>query len=185
MSRKLPPNAFAYYLELGVGRSYEAVAKQFGCSKRTVTNHARTDGWQERLAEAERARTKKAEEKAVETLDAMDDRQLKVLRFIQVKSIEALKSMPLDSAMDAVKAFTLSIEKERLIRGKPSERTAIDIEKKIREEHERWLVPVDPEPEPEPAGAPEPVVQNNPEPTNEPEAASDAGSQTQEPSAAA
>jgi len=30
--RRLPPDAFAFYLNLGVGRSYEAVSKQFGVS---------------------------------------------------------------------------------------------------------------------------------------------------------
>ena len=194
MSRKLPPNAFAYYLELGVGRNYEAVGKQFGCSKRTVTNHATKDRWQERLAEAERARTKKAEEKAIETLDAMDERQLKVLRYIQGKAIETLKATPMDSAMDAVRAYTLAIEKERLIRGEPTERTAMDIEKKIREEHEKWLVPVEePEPAPVPESVPPPAADAAPAPevvpqseaVAEPEAPSDAGPEVQAPGEAA
>jgi hypothetical protein len=43
--------------------------------------------------------------------------------------------------MDAVRALQIAIDKERLIRGEPTERSAIDIERKIRSEHERWILP--------------------------------------------
>jgi hypothetical protein len=79
----------------------------------------------------------------------MDDRQLKVSAYIQGKAIETLKSMPLDSAMDAVRAYKLAAEMERMIRGKPSEQSVADLEKKIWAEHERFLVPVELEPESE------------------------------------
>jgi len=151
MNRKLPSNAFAYYLELGVGRSYDAVAKHFGVCERTVYNRAVKEGWQERLAQAERERRVKAEEKALESLEAMDERQLKVLRYIQGKAIKALQDMPIDTAMDAVKAYTMAVEKERLIRGEPGDHTQLTIAEVARGEMRRFLGP-----EPEEGAAPEP-----------------------------
>ena len=40
MSRKIPTDAFAYYLALGPGRSYAQVAEHFGVSKTAVANAA-------------------------------------------------------------------------------------------------------------------------------------------------
>ena len=51
-----------------------------------------------------------------------------------------MKTMPLATAMDAVRALDMCITKERLIRGEPSERTAVSIEETIRKEYDRWLV---------------------------------------------
>lgn len=141
--KKLPDDAYAHYLAMGPGRSYQAVADHYGVDKKTVTNRAVKEGWMERLGEHEKAERERIERKAAESVEAMNDRQLKVIAFIQTKAIETLRSMPLDSAMDAVRALQIAIEKERLIRGEPTERTAVDIEKKIREEHERWLAPED------------------------------------------
>lgn len=70
----------------------------------------------------------------------MNARHIKVLRFIQGKAIDALKSMPLESAMDAVRAFTLSVQKERLIRGEPTDRNALDIEQLIKREYAMLMI---------------------------------------------
>jgi hypothetical protein len=186
--KKLPDDAFAFYLSQGLGRSHQAVADHYGVDKKTVTNRAVKEGWKQKIEDHEREQRLVQEKKAAESLEAMNDRHLKVIGYIQARGIEALKAMPIESAIDAVRAISLAIEKERLIRGEPTERTAMDIEKKIREEHERWLVPVEPEPipapgpeavpatdaapVPEPARAPEPSPV--PAPTTEPEPASDA-----------
>jgi hypothetical protein len=69
----------------------------------------------------------------------MNVRHLKVLRFIQTKSIEALRSMPIENAMDAVRAFGLCLDKERTIRGEPSDRTQVDIAQVTRDEMRRLL----------------------------------------------
>jgi hypothetical protein len=144
MNKKLPLEAYAYYVSLSLAeRSYDAVATKFDVCERTVADTAKRDHWQERIAEQERRARDRVDERAVETLAQMNERHLKVFRYVQGKSIETIKSVPLESAMDAIKAYALAAEKERLIRGEPTERTAMDIEKKIREEHERWLVPVE------------------------------------------
>lgn len=139
MNRRIPPDAFTYYASLGPGRSYQAVAEHYSVSKRAVTGLADREKWQERLMEIERKARDKADEKVQETLEEMNVRHLKVLRFIQGKAIEALKSMPIDSAMDAVRAFGLTLDKERTIRGEPSDRTAVDIAEVTREEMRRLL----------------------------------------------
>ena len=178
--KKLPDDAYAIYLAMGTRRSHQAVAKQCGVDKKTVTNRATKEHWKERVAEHERKLLEESERKAHETLGAMDDRQLKVAGYIQARAIETLKAKPLDSAMDAVKAYKLGAEMERMIRGSPSQKqSVIDIEKKIWEDHERYLVPADPEPDPElepdpqPVGeadAPAPQAAPQPEPEPQPEA---------------
>ena len=117
MNRKIPPDAFTFDASLGPKRSYQAVAEHFSVSKRAVTGVADREKWQERLMEIERKARDKADEKVLESLEQMNERHLKVLRFIQGKAIETLKSMPLESAMDAVRAFGLTLDKERTIRG--------------------------------------------------------------------
>ena len=134
MNRKLGSDAFTYYVGLGPGRSYQAVAEKFGVSKRAVSNMAEREKWQEKIAELERKARDQAEAKALETLEDMNERHLKVLRFIQGRAIDAMRSMPLESAMDAVRAYTMSVDKERTIRGEPSDRTQIDLAEVTREE---------------------------------------------------
>ena len=49
MTKKLPPDAFHYYVGLGVNRSYQAVAEKYGVSKRAVTSRAVQEDWQGRV----------------------------------------------------------------------------------------------------------------------------------------
>lgn len=140
MNRKLPSDTFSFYFSLGAGRSYDAVAKRYSVSKRAVAKMAAKEKWQERLMEAERKARDRTDEKVAETLEDMNDRHIKVLRFIQSKAIDALKSMRIDSAMDAVRAYTLTVQKERLIRGEPTDRAALDIEQIIKREYATLMV---------------------------------------------
>jgi hypothetical protein len=48
--------------------------------------------------------------------------------------------MPIETAFQAVRALIASVEQQRLIRGEPSERTAIDIERIIRREYEQCML---------------------------------------------
>ena len=141
MAAKIPPDAFEYYLGLGPGRSYEAVAEKYGVTKRAVTKLAAREKWQERILEIERKARRATEERAQESLEQMNERHLKSLRVIQGKALEALKAMPLNTAMEAVRALDLGIRQERVVRGEPSDRSAMTIEEKIRSEFENWLVP--------------------------------------------
>jgi hypothetical protein len=140
---KLPLDAYAFYLGLGADRSYSAVAKRYGVTKRTVTRHALKERWQENVVEHERKLRQRSQEKAIESLEAMNERHLKLLRVIQAKALETLKVYTLTDAMDAVRALDLTIKHERVIRGEPSERTAVDVEALIKMEYQRWLVRTD------------------------------------------
>ena len=171
--KKLPDDAYAYYLALGPRRSHQAVADHFDVDKKTVTNRAVKESWRQRIDDHERAERERLERKAAESVEAMNDRHLKVISYIQAKGVEALKSMPLDSAIDAVRAITIAIDKERVIRGEPAQRSTIDIERRIREEHERWEAPAEPAKPEEPAkpAASEPVQAGDGGNAGEPDAA--------------
>ena len=140
MRKRLPPDAFAFYLNLGVGRSYETVAKQFNVSKRAVVKRGVREHWQEKVVELEQKARASAEQKVLENLEAMNERHLKSLRVIQGKALEALRAMPLNSAINAVRSLDLAIRQERLIRGEPTERAASDLEEVVRREYGRWMV---------------------------------------------
>ena len=143
MNRRLPHDAFQFYLGLGAGRSYQQVADRFGVSKRAVTKLAVRDDWQRRIDELERASRERTEQKVLESLEDMNARHLRSLRAVQGKALEALRSMRLSTAMEAVRSLDLAIKQERLIRGEPSERAAISLEETIRREYERWMVPAE------------------------------------------
>jgi hypothetical protein len=134
VKRKIPPEAFSIYLGLGVGRSYGLVAKQLGVSKRAIAARAEKESWQARIAEEEQKARARAEKQAAESIETSNEKHLKVLRYIQGKSIEALKTMPIENAMDAVKAYSLALDKERLIRGGANDQAASRIEQITRDE---------------------------------------------------
>jgi hypothetical protein len=82
----------------------------------------------------------------------MNDRHLRVLRAIQAKALETLKTKPLRTRHGRVRALEVSIRHERLIRGEPSERTEMNVEEITRREVQRWVTLVD-EPEADDAEA--------------------------------
>jgi len=139
MTGKLGFDAFEYYFALGTDRSYQAVADHYGVSKRAVTKKAVKENWQQCVAKREQKARDAVEKKAVETLEQMSDRHIKVCKLIQRKALEALQSMPLTTAMEAIKSLDLSIKQERLIRGEPTDRSAVSVEETIKREYERWL----------------------------------------------
>ena len=139
MNRKMPPNAFELYFGLGPSRSYQALAKQLGVSKRTVTATGTRERWQERILELERKAKSAGEQKVLETLESMNARHLKALHIIQAKALETLRRTSLEAAMDAVRSLDMALRHERLIRGEPTERTALSVEEVIRREYERWM----------------------------------------------
>lgn len=139
MVRKLPTDAFDLYMSLGPGRSYQAVADHFGVSKRAVTNRAAKERWQQRASELEAKARQGAEQRLVETLEDMNTRHLRSLRVVQARAVEALRKYPIESAMDAVRALDVGIRQERVIRGEPTERTAVQLEELIRREYSRWM----------------------------------------------
>jgi hypothetical protein len=141
MKRKLPLDAaFDFYVSLGVGRSYQAVATHFKASKVAVTNLATKQGWQQKLVALEAKSREKREQKVAESLDQVHERHLTAARVIQAKALEALKMMRLEDAMDAVRALDMGLKQERLLLGEPTDRTAVEIGEIVRRETSRWLV---------------------------------------------
>ena len=139
MNRKIPPEAFDYYVSLGLNRSYSAVAERYGVSKGSVVNAAKREHWQTRLKEIEEKARVASVQKAVETMQAITERHLRAMRAIQVKGLEVLQSVNLETAMDGVRAVDLGVKGERLILGEPTERAAVNIEELIKREHEQWM----------------------------------------------
>jgi hypothetical protein len=136
---KIPPEAFEYYVGLGLQRSYQAVADRYGTSKRAVTKRAAAEKWAERLLKIERTARERIDNKMTETLEAVNARHLQTLRAIQAKALNALQVMSLDSCMDAVRALDTAIRQERVILGEPGERNAVSVEDVIKREYERWM----------------------------------------------
>ena len=78
----------------------------------------------------------------MDAFDEMNQRHLKVLKVIQGKALEALRTLPLERATDAVKALELVMKQERIARGDPDEGNET-VEQLIKREYERWLVASD------------------------------------------
>jgi len=144
--RKIPPEAFSFYLGLGQARSYEAVARHFEVSKRAVSNLAGKERWQEKVAAADEQARAKAVERAQESIEEMNERHLKTVQLIQKKALESLRGMTLEGAMDAVRALSMAVRDERLIRGEPTDRAAVNVEEIIKREYERWMIPAEAKP---------------------------------------
>jgi len=133
VSRKIPPDAFSFYMALGPRRSYEAVASKYGVTKRGVVKVAERERWQERLASSEKQVREKSESQVIESLAGMQARHLKTLNAVLARALEALRSMPLETSMEAVRAIEMVLRQERAIRSEGDESFAA-LEQRIRAE---------------------------------------------------
>lgn len=143
MNRKLPSDAFDFYFSMGPSRSYQAVAGKYGTTKRAVTRLAVKDGWQERILKCERDARERSNAKAVETLEAMQEKHLKALQMVLGRAIETLRTQPLETAMEAVRSIEMVIRQERLVRGESTDRAELDVAEIVKRESEHWLARVD------------------------------------------
>ena len=141
--KRLSPDAFSYYVELGPTRSYDAVAKRFGVSKVTVVNHATKERWQERLREAEEKAREAANKKAVDTLQEVKDRQLQEARILERRALEALKTLPPEKAAKAATMLQIAWRHELLLLGEPTERAELSVEEITKRELQTLLLPDD------------------------------------------
>ena len=139
MNRKIPPDAFEFYHCLGPGRSYQAVADEYGVTKRAVTDFAKRERWRQRLEAIEREARERSDKKIAETIEEIRGRHLKTLRAMNARALSALQQFPLNSGMEAMRAAEMVIKLERLIVGEPSERTEVGIEEITRLEVARFL----------------------------------------------
>jgi hypothetical protein len=140
VSRKIPPEAFSFYVGLGHERSYQAVADHFGISKRAVTDLAGRESWTARLEKIEMEAREKSDEKLAESVAETRTRHVKMIRAMQARALSALKQYPLTSGMDAIRAAEMTIKLERLVLGEASERTEVSVEEVTRREIHDLLV---------------------------------------------
>jgi membrane carboxypeptidase/penicillin-binding protein len=136
---KLGPAAFDFYVGLADKRSYDAVADKFGVTKRAVSKHAAHHRWQERLTTIEQAASAKSVVKLTDALSEMNDRHLRVVKAVQARALEALRTTPLRTGLDAVKALDFALRTERTILGEPTERAVLTVEQKIKDEYQKWM----------------------------------------------
>lgn len=138
MNKKIPADAFSFYVSLGPRRSYDAVAAKYGASRRGVADHAKREHWQERVAKLETRARADAETKAAESLEAMNQRHLQEARFLQSRGLEGLKSGRLELYAANGRLVELGVKLERLVRGQATERTE-SLEQVVRGEYARWF----------------------------------------------
>ena len=139
---RIPAGAYEDYLALGTERSYQALADRYGVSKTSIVNRARKERWQERLAELERQAQERAEEKAVDEMQAVRERHLKEARFLQARALQALKDLPPEKGIRAAPALAIAWKHELLLLGEPTERQA-SVEEIIRRETQGLLMVVE------------------------------------------
>lgn len=141
MARKIPNDALLQYFSLGPSRSYQSLAERLGVSKRAIVTLATKERWQERVVEMEQKAKQGAEKRVGESLEDMVARHIKMLHVIAGKALETLKAMPLDSAIEAVRALAIVIREERALRGDGKDGADLTIEQIIRREYEQWMRP--------------------------------------------
>lgn len=139
MARKIPADAFSFYAALGPQRSYQAVADHYHVSKRSVVTLASKEKWQQRVVELEEKARQGAEKKVGDTLEEMSARHVKMLHFIAGKALETLRAIPLDSAIDAIRALAIVIREERALRGDGNEGGDLTVEEIIKREYAEWM----------------------------------------------
>ena len=136
---RIPPESFDFYVRLGPTRSYAQVAEHYGVHKRSIVKFATRHGWARRLLEVESKARERSETSLVDAVDEMNQRHLKVAKLLQAKALQALQSMPIDTAMGAVRALDIGVKQERLVLGEPTDRSAVAVEDIIKREAARWL----------------------------------------------
>jgi len=81
-SKRIPPDAFDFYVGLGPERSYQLVADHYSVSKRAVTKLAVREDWAQRLSKIEIEARERSDSKLVETVEEMRSRHLKMVKAI-------------------------------------------------------------------------------------------------------
>lgn len=140
MTKRIPSDVFAFYYSLGAERSYQRVADEYGVTKQAVAKVAAREKWAERVERIDGDAQEKVDRQLAETVEEMQVRHLKMVKVVQGKALEVLKTTSLSTAMEAVRALEMTIKQERLIRGEPTDRSAVSVEETIRREYDRWMV---------------------------------------------
>ena len=144
---RVPSNAYDVYLEMGEGRSYQALADHFEVSKTAIVKRAKKEKWRERIARLEEEARKRVEEQAIDEMQLVRERQLKGSRLLQSRALQVLKDEPPARGIRAAAALNIAWKHELLILGEPTERQA-SVEEVIKREM-RELLRVVPEDDPD------------------------------------
>lgn len=137
--QRLPDEAFASYVNLGPGRSYQAIADQYGVHKRTVVRTAEREQWATRLAAIEQKAREAVDAHLVGELQERRLRQRKLVLAVASRAAKAISEFPLRSGIEGIRAAELAIKLERLLDGEATENTSVDIEQVIRKECQELL----------------------------------------------
>lgn len=132
--KKIPSDAFAFYVALGASRSYRVVGERYNVSKQGVAKYAARENWTERLEIIEAEAQRRSEAKLVESLEEMRTRHLKMVKAMSARALAGIKAYPISSGMDAMRAAEMSIKLERLIAGEASQRSEVSIEEVTQRE---------------------------------------------------
>ena len=141
MSHKIPPEAFDFYVGLGMERTYQQVAAKYGVSRRAVQKAADREDWGKRLDDIERESRERSDKELGESVAEIKARHRKMLKGMAGRAIKAISQHELQSAMEGMRAAEIAIKLERLIAGEPSDRTEHTIAEVTRQEIDRFLVP--------------------------------------------
>src|SRR5690349_4329797 len=125
--QRLPDEAFAAYVNLGPGRSYQAIADEFGVHKRTVVRTAEREEWATRLAAIEKKAREAVDGKLAGELQDRKLRQRKLVVAIASRAAKGMTDYPITDGMQAIKAAEIAIKLERLLDGEATENTSLDI----------------------------------------------------------
>ena len=107
---KLPADAFDFYVGLGPSRSYIAVAREFGVSKRSVARKAAAENWQQRRADLEALARADADVKLADELAAQQLRH--VTRQGELRDAVSEVMTPARIKAVVVALFKCSVQKE-------------------------------------------------------------------------
>lgn len=144
--RKMPPGdePFLFWVGLGDGRTYRAVAQHYDVDPAQVTRRARRERWKQRLEQdieprvQERAAMKLTEE-VIESLADIRARQAAAGKELQERGLEALRRFDIVEPQHAIRAVEAGAKLEREAREMASKRVDINVEHTLKERFERFV----------------------------------------------
>ena len=117
--KRIPASAYADYLRMGPKRSYRALAARYGVSKTAIFKRAQKEHWQERVAELVRQASERAEQKAVDKMEAVRERHLAEVRVLQAHALQALRDLPPEKGFRAASVLAIAWKHELMLLGAP------------------------------------------------------------------
>lgn len=158
MTRKVPDDAFAFWVALGMHRTYGQVGRHYGVTPRTIVKVASREHWQARLAEIELAAREVMDAALAQEKGESMAQHRRLIRAIAARAGKALADIPLATGMEGVRAAEIAIKLDRLVSGDSTAQTAVVVENVTRQEMDRFLKPssedleLDDDPDPDDAG---------------------------------